>query len=332
DPPPVFPSGFLLGVMQEGIKIGDVFFPSLGAVLNAYKSDSDVNIIATPQILTTDNKKAEIKVGENVPYITSLNTTQSQQDYTNYEYKDVNTTLEITPQINQHNLVKLDIFTEIVKLKSSSGEKYRPETLKRTAKTTVIIRDKETIVLGGIIGQDTTSGEYKVPLLGDIPLVGWLFKSHTQYDQRTNLFIFITPHIVENPAEVASLYQRKREVIDASKKKYEEEFSGWEPLPQPDAERSEALTDMGFAKLRQKDYVTAKQYFMEALHNDPKNSSAVLNMGSVYEAEGLNDKAASMYRLVLELEGQKEENKQSSYLVNIAEQKLEQLQIVPEQN
>ena len=328
---PIFPSGFLLGVMQEGVKIGDVFFPSLGAVLNAYKSDSDVNIIATPQILTTDNKKAEIKVGENVPYITSLNTTTSQQDYTNYEYKDVNTTLEITPQINQHNLVKLDIFTEIVKLKNPNSENYRPETLKRTAKTTVIIRDKETIVLGGIIGQDTSNGEYKVPLLGDIPLLGWLFKSHARYDQRTNLFIFITPHIVENPAEVASLYHRKRGAIDASKKKYEEKFTGWEPLPQPDAERAEALTDVGFAKLRQKDYGTAKEYFMEALHNDPKNSSAVLNMGSVYEAEGLNDKAVSMYRLVLELEGQKEKNKQSPYLSDIAQQKLEKLRILPEQ-
>ncbi|MDH3349684.1 MAG: type II secretion system secretin GspD, partial [Desulfobulbaceae bacterium] len=323
---PIFPSGFLLGVMQEGITIGDVFFPSLGAVLNAYKKDSDVNIIATPQILTTDNKKAEIKVGENVPYITSQNTTQAQQDYTNYEYKDVNTTLEITPQINQHNLVKLDILTEIVKLKNPNSGDYRPETLKRTAKTTVIIRDKETIVLGGIIGQDTSSGEYKVPLLGDIPLIGWLFKSHARYDQRTNLFIFITPHIVENPAEVASLYQRKRNIINNSKT-YKEEFTGWEPLPEPDPQRATALSDVGFAKLQRKEYSKAKQYFSEALQNDPKNSNAVLNMGAVYEAEGQTERAKTMYRLVLELEEKKGESKESTYLTDFATQKLSRLQM-----
>jgi len=102
--PPILPAGFSFGVLKQGIKIGDVIFPNIGAVLNAYKSDSDVNIIATPQILTTDNKEAEIKVGENVPYITSKNTSDSNQDYTNYEYKDVSTTLKITPQINQQDM------------------------------------------------------------------------------------------------------------------------------------------------------------------------------------------------------------------------------------
>ena len=115
--PPVLPAGFSLGVLRKGIEIGGLVFPNLGAVLNAYKNDDAVNIIATPQILTTDNKKAAIKVGENVPYIVSKNTSEALQDYTNYEYKDVATSLEITPQINRADVVRMDIGVEVVKLK-----------------------------------------------------------------------------------------------------------------------------------------------------------------------------------------------------------------------
>jgi general secretion pathway protein D len=208
------PPGFSLGVLEKGIRIGDVTFPNLGAVVNAYKSDDDVNVIATPQILTTDNKKATIKVGENVPYITSRNTTDSQQDYTNFEYKDVATSLTITPQVNQAEIVRLEIGVEVIKLKSGAAT-GTPTTFTRTADTTVVVHNEQTVVIGGIIGQDTTSQEYKVPLLGDIPVLGWLFKSHNDTQEKTNLFIFITPRIVENPAELAHLYQTKRGVIEA---------------------------------------------------------------------------------------------------------------------
>ena len=214
--PPSLPSGFSLGVIGEAITIGDIVFPNLGAILQAYQKDSDVNIISTPQILTTDNEEAEIKVGENVPYITKQETSASDIDYTTYEYKDVGVTLKITPQINQERFVRLKIFQEVIKLKKGT-EEYRPTTLKRSAETTVIVKDKNTVVIGGIIGEGTERGTYRVPCLGDIPGLGWLFKSISRTQNKTNLFIFLTPHIIENPVEAGKIYKEKKKEIDKIK-------------------------------------------------------------------------------------------------------------------
>ncbi|MBW2483843.1 MAG: type II secretion system secretin GspD, partial [Deltaproteobacteria bacterium] len=165
---PSLPKGLTMGVINDFIEINGQTFPSISAILNAYKNDDDVHIISTPQILTTDNEEAEIKVGQNVPYITSQNTTAANQDYTNYEYKDVGTTLKITPQINQENIVRLQVYVEVIRLKDVSITNT-PTTFKRTAQTTVIINDNNTLVLGGIIGDDVQDSVYKIPLLGDIP-------------------------------------------------------------------------------------------------------------------------------------------------------------------
>ena len=297
--PPVLPSGFVLGVLKKGVEIGGVYFPDLGAVLNAYKNDSEINIIATPQILTTDNKKATLVVGENVPYITSKNATDgSTQDYTNYEYKDVGTTLEITPQINQADLLRLEIMVEVTKVKSAND--FRPETFKRTATTTVVVHNEETVVIGGMIGQDTSSAEHKVPLLGDLPLLGWLFKSYGEEVVKTNMFIFITPHIVESSAELASVYYDKRDVMESVQE-------GSSEIPdqffynKPNPEHATALADIGFAKLQKKEYAKARDFFQRALAIDPDNPYALINMGIVYEHEGGKTQAAEMYRQVLDL-------------------------------
>jgi general secretion pathway protein D len=302
--PAVLAGGFTFGVIKQGVKIGNVFFPNLGAVINAYKDDSDIEIIATPQILTSDNKEAEIKVGQNVPYITSQNTTTAQQDYTNYEYKDVTTTLKILPQINQSDLLRLEIGVEVIKLKDLN--EGRPTTFKRTANTTVVIHNEETVVIGGIIGQDTSTGEYKVPLLGDIPLLGWLFKSRGETKEKTNLFIFITPHIVENPAELASMYYKKRDVMEYVKEG-SSAIADWKFEKEPDKRHAVALSDLGFASLQKKDYQKARQYFTQALKIDPENPYALLNMGVVDEREGNLKEAAEMYRRVVELEPPKAE-------------------------
>ncbi len=210
---PSLPKGFSMGILNEFIDINGQTFPSLSAVLNAYKQDSDVHIISTPQILTTDNEEAEISVGENVPYITSANTTSANQDYTNYEYKDVGVTLKITPQINQENTVRLQVYIEVKKLKNEAVALVTntPTTFKRTAQTTVIIQDGSTLVIGGIIGDDIQNTIYKVPLLGDIPGLGWLFKTQSQTVDRVNLYIFLTPRIIRNPAEARAVTKEKRD-------------------------------------------------------------------------------------------------------------------------
>ena len=210
------PSGFSVGVLGEMIKIGTgdatIFFPSISAVFQAYQKDTDVHILSTPQILTLDNEEAEIYVGANVPYLTRMDL-KEVGEYASYEYKDVGVTLRITPQISQERFVRLNIFQEVTKLITEVGV-TTPTTLKRSTKTTVTIKDKNTIVIGGLIGDDITNTVYKTPCLGDIPGLGWLFKYKSESREKRNLFIFITPRIVENPIEAKVIYDEKQEHIN----------------------------------------------------------------------------------------------------------------------
>jgi general secretion pathway protein D len=208
------PAGFSLGVIGAGIQIGSVVFPNIGAVLQAYQKDSDVSILSTPQLLTLNNEDAEINVGKNVPYITRSDTsaTVPGQIYgQSYEYKDVGIVLKITPNINEDRFVRLKIDQQVTKV---FGEQTStPTTLKRTAKTTVVIKDKETVVIGGLIDDSTSIDTYQVPCIGDIPFLGWLFKTRGSGREKSNLFVFITAHIVRNQEEAAVIYQKKLDNI-----------------------------------------------------------------------------------------------------------------------
>ncbi|PKN52906.1 MAG: type II secretion system protein GspD [Deltaproteobacteria bacterium HGW-Deltaproteobacteria-13] len=211
-----FPSGFSMGIVGAGITIGGILFPNIGAVVQAYKTDSEVSILSTPQIMTLDNEEAEINVGSNVPYITrqdsSSTTTTNTVNYNTYEYKDVGVILNITPHINEENFIRLKISQQVTKV-TSGTDKGTPTTLKRTAKTTVVVKDKDTIVIGGLVGDSTQDNTYKVPLFGDIPLLGWLFKTNSTSREKTNLYVFLTPHIVRTQKDAAELYQGKRETM-----------------------------------------------------------------------------------------------------------------------
>jgi general secretion pathway protein D len=261
--------------------------------LRAYKADTDINIISTPQILTTDNKKAEISVGQNVPYITSQNTTSSDQDYTQYEYRDVATKLGITPYINQADTLRLEIETEVTRIKGNA-DTLTPTTFKRTATTTVIVSDEETIVIGGIIGQDSSENEWKIPLLGDIPYLGWLFKTHTTTDTKTNMFIFVTPHIIRNPADIAGVTLRKEDRLETVMPQVKEELHR-----KRNPAHSLELSDMGYEKLTAGKYGEAREYFQEALSINPENPFALINMGVAFEKEGAYQQAIEMYQKVI---------------------------------
>jgi general secretion pathway protein D len=285
-------AGFTLGVLKQGVNIGGVTFTNIAAVLKAFQSDADVNIIATPQILTMDNKKAAISVGENIPFITSQNTTAAEQDYTQYEYKDVATKLSITPHINQSNVLRLEIETEVVRVKDASDT---PSTFKRTASTSVILNDKSTIVIGGIIGHDASESNYKVPILGDIPILGWLFRTHSTTNRKTNMFIFVTPRIVRNPAEISAVTLIKEDemgmVLPAVKKELHREKN---------LDHAATLNLTGYEKLQLGDIGAAKEYFREALSIDPTSPYAQMNMGAVYEKEGKPKQALKMYQAVVD--------------------------------
>ncbi len=221
------PTGFSLGILSETLNIGGIQFPGLAAVVQAYKKDKDVNILSTPQILTTDNEEAAIMVGKNVPYQTKSGSTGTLESFNTYEYRDVGITLKITPQISRDRLVRLNITQEVTKLDQTGSIAItndsinRPTTLKRTISTTVLVQDNNTVVIGGLIDDSLSMTEYKVPCIGDVPGMGWLFKSRSKNREKTNLFVFMTPHVISHPQEGEAIYRSKQDQMDRIRKKAE---------------------------------------------------------------------------------------------------------------
>ena len=125
-------------------------------------------------------------------------------------------TLKITPQINQDGMVRLKIYQEVLKLKSL--DQFRPTTLKRTAETTVVVENTATVVIGGIIGNDRNEGEVKIPVLGQIPVLGRLFRYDYSHDNMTNLYIFITPYVNDRSSDMTALQRRKKAFMDKEMK------------------------------------------------------------------------------------------------------------------
>ncbi|MBW1982931.1 MAG: type II secretion system secretin GspD, partial [Deltaproteobacteria bacterium] len=205
----IFPGGLSAGVVSFPITIGDITFNNLQAVINAAKTDNDFKIIATPQLMTLDNEEATVVVAENIPFTTRVDsgTATTDRAIQSIEYRDVGVTLKVTPQINEKRFVKLKIFEEVsrvVQQTQVAGQDQvvlAPTTRKRTAETNVAVQDGNTVVIAGLLGDDTESSVTKVPCLGDLPTLGWLFRSESQTTRRTNLLIFLTPHIVASPDE-----------------------------------------------------------------------------------------------------------------------------------
>ncbi len=216
---PQLNSGFSMGIFGEMIKVGDLQFPTIAAVVNAYKKDTDVRILSTPQILTTDNQEAKIYVGKNVPFQTSVSASSTMVGnvYNSYEYKDVGKTLKITPQISKDRLVRLTISLEVTAIEGT--QTAQPTTLKRTIDTTAIVQDGNTVVLGGLIGDQEDSSNYKVPCLGDIPGFGNLFRSTASSTDKSNLYIFLMPRVIQGPAEASNVSSKKRDEIESATEK-----------------------------------------------------------------------------------------------------------------
>jgi general secretion pathway protein D len=193
-------------------------------------------VLSTPNILTTDNQTAKIMVGENVPFISGQ--TQSAATggniQTQIDRKDVGISLEITPQITSDDSVRLEINQEISAVISTAGlnpNTVGPSTSKRSASTTVVVKDRETMVIGGLIRDNVSSSTMKVPLLGDIPILGWLFKYKTTKVEKVNLMIFITPYIIKTAEESAAITRHKEKILDDFRKDYHIEKKSGNPQP-----------------------------------------------------------------------------------------------------
>ena len=191
----------------EGI-IGDNAMPSFSVLVQMLQTDSDANVLSTPHILTMDNEEAEIIVGSNVPFITGQARDSNNRPVLSIQRQDVALTMKIKPQINESDYVRLQIQQEITELVSIS-ETLGPTTTKRAAKSTVVVKDNQTIVIGGLLRDRETNDADKVPILGDLPILGRLFRRDKDMKEKTNLLIFLTPHIIKDEEDFKRIFKRK---------------------------------------------------------------------------------------------------------------------------
>jgi len=191
---------------------------SFAAILQAIATSSRANLLSTPSILTLDNQKAKILVGQEVPFRTGTYTTTADganNPFTTIQRKDVGVTLQVTPHIHEGDSVRLEVSQEVSSVvpasivSASNGGVSDVVTNKRTIETTVLADNGQTIALGGLIEDDIQKTKSKVPLLGDIPLVGQLFQNNTNSHTKRNLIVFLRPTVLHTPEDVAKATDRK---------------------------------------------------------------------------------------------------------------------------
>ena len=205
---------------------------SFAVIIRALSTNGDVNLLSTPSITTMDNEEAKIVVGQNVPFRTGSTTSGSDgasNPFTTIQREDVGLTLEVTPHIHDGNLVRLKVHQEVSEVDPASLNVIGAEgsadliTNIRTIDTTILVDDQEVIIIGGLIRDKQTSNDSKVPLLGSIPGIGFLFRSSATTTQKQNLLVFLRPTILNSRAAITSVTQRKFNSV------YEVEIEGRDP-------------------------------------------------------------------------------------------------------
>ena len=192
--------------------------PSIGLILNAAQNDSTVNVVSTPHLLTTDNEEAEITVGETVPFPSGNILTSTTGSTITYTREDVALKLKIKPQINESGYMTLEINQEMTELGAQTDYGYK--TTKRQAKTKINAENEQTIVIGGLMKDTVTEGENKIPILGDIPVIGNLFKYKKVNKAKVNLLLILTPHVVDSKEDFERILRKKMEERDEFARKY----------------------------------------------------------------------------------------------------------------
>lgn len=214
--------GFIANVIATGSD--DV----IRAIIRASATDNSTNIISAPHILTSDNEEAEILVGDNIPIITNRvqsaqgivtdpDTDSSLATSVNVERQDIGVTLRVTPQITEGDSLRLEIFQEITAinraLQAGVGDvnQVGPALSNRRVENVVVAKDGSTVVIGGLVSDDYSDNVSKIPFLGDVPVLGWLFKSTSNNLAKRNLLVFLTPHIIRSPEDLEKASIGKRE-------------------------------------------------------------------------------------------------------------------------
>lgn len=202
------PSGLMVGALGKSIKVpgGDIEIPSVGILLQMLASDSNVNVLSTPTILTMDNEQAEIQVGQRIPVPTGQTVSTGGLSSVSISRENVGIKLSIMPQINESGTIRLEISTEISSAVASAlginVNTLGVTTSIKSAETTVVVKDAQTIVIGGLMEDRRNEASSRIPFIGDIPVLGWLFKTQSKGKTKTNLVILLTPHIVRTDEEI----------------------------------------------------------------------------------------------------------------------------------
>jgi general secretion pathway protein D len=190
----------------------------LGALANFLQNSGDANVLSTPNLMTLDNEEARIVIGNNVPFPTGsyANTGGSNtvNPFTTVERKDVGLMLKVRPQISENGTVKMSIYQEVSKIdRATLSDVNGPTTSKRSIESNVVVDDGNIIVLGGLLEDSYSQGEDKVPVMGDLPLVGGLFRSENRTRNKTNLMVFLRPVVVRDAATSEALMADRYDAI-----------------------------------------------------------------------------------------------------------------------
>jgi general secretion pathway protein D len=215
-------TGSAIGIVGNEITFGGEKFTTFSGFIQATQQDTDLNVLANPQLLTLNNEEAEINVSQVVPVSTKTVTNNQLQTTTEFEFKDVGIILHLTPQITGEDKVRLVLKQESSSIAARQAiqnvNQQAITTLKRSINTQVVVDNNTTMAIGGLIQDQTVNTETKVPCLGDIPLLGWLFKSTSEELRKTNLIVFIRPRIITTREDLEATTSRVRERYDAVRK------------------------------------------------------------------------------------------------------------------
>jgi general secretion pathway protein D len=252
-----------IGTLGQGLNIGIVrgqtTIPGIGTITNlgmlarALQTDTQANILSTPNLMTLDNEEAKIMVGQNVPFITGqyaqTGAATTATPFQTIERKDVGLTLKIKPQITEGGSVRLQIYQEVSSVVAAANNSAGVTTDKRSIDSNILVDEDQIVVLGGLIQDSVTRVQNKTPLLGDIPILGNLFRYETQQRTKTNLMVFIRPHIMRGKESYSALTSDRYNVMRG----YEEDaklpwhlilpISGGPQLPDLKLENSLSGTD-----------------------------------------------------------------------------------------
>jgi len=194
-----------------------ITIPTQAVLVSAAQANSNANVLSSPNILATDNEPAEIVVGQNVPFVASRSSSEENLNntFSQVERQDVGITLRFTPQISSADFVTLKVFTEVSSvIPTATANDLGPTTAIRTSETTVIAKDGQMIVMGGLLSDDVTDSKSGVPILMDIPVLGHLFRYDNDSRERRNLLIFITPRVIKDQFDARDITTARRDTME----------------------------------------------------------------------------------------------------------------------